>query len=217
MTTLITGGAGFIGSHLARLLSDETDEQIVCLDNFNDYYDPRLKRANAEQISALPNVEVIEGDFCDVDFTETLFRRREFDYVMHLGAYAGVRISVQRPLIYQQTNVGGTLSLLEAARQHPVSRFVIASSSTVYGMGADIPFDEDAPLGIPASPYGSTKRAAELLGFTYHALHGVPVACVRPFSVYGPALRPDLALTIFTSAIETGREFPLYGDGTFPT
>jgi UDP-glucuronate 4-epimerase len=214
VSTLITGGAGFIGSHLAELLSQQQDEPIVCLDNFNDYYDPMLKRANAERIGTLPCVDVIEGDFCDYVFTEELFAKHRFTYVLHLGAYAGVRISVERPAIYQQTNVGGTLSLLEAARRHPVSRFVLVSSSTVYGTGAGIPFEEDAPLGIPASPYGATKRAGELLGLTYHALHSVPVVCIRPFSVYGPGLRPDLALTIFTKAIEEGRELPLFGDGS---
>jgi UDP-glucuronate 4-epimerase len=121
---------------------------------------------------------------------------------------------VQDPAIYERVNVGGTLVLLEAVRQHPVRRFLLISSSTVYGRGAAIPFCEDAPLGIPASPYGATKRAAELLGLTYHQLHAVPVVCLRPFSVYGPRLRPDLALTIFTDAIEYERPFPLFGDGS---
>ena len=215
MSTLITGGAGFIGSHLATILSRQNESvSIVCLDNFNDYYDPLLKRANAECISQLPNVQVIEQDFCDFGAMKELFGTHQFENVVHLGAYAGVRVSVQQPEIYQKTNVGGTLSLLEAARQHPVKRFLLASSSTVYGTGADIPFDEDAPLGIPASPYGATKRAAELMGLTYHDLHSVPVVCLRPFSVYGPGLRPDLALTIFTKAILEGRELPLYGDGS---
>lgn len=219
MSTLITGGAGFIGSHLAEIMSrrlsaaGETDT-LVCLDNFNDYYDPALKRANATRITAMPHVEVIEGDFCDKEAMLALFADKKFRYVVHLGAYAGVRISVEQPFLYQQNNVGGTLSLLEAARHHPVERFLIASSSTVYGNGAKIPFEEDAPLGIPASPYGATKRAAELLGFTYHALHDVPVVCLRPFSVYGPGLRPDLALTIFTAAIESNRPLPLFGDGS---
>lgn len=218
MQILITGGAGFIGSHLATILSSQNaeagDSSIVCLDNFNDYYDPALKRANAERISKLPSVSMIEGDFCDFEFTQALFKQHKFTHVVHLGAYAGVRISVQRPAIYQQTNVGGTLSLLEAAREFPVSRFVFASSSTVYGTGAGIPFDEDAPLGIPASPYGATKRAGELMCLTYHDLHKVPTVCVRPFSVYGPGLRPDLALTIFTKAICNGDALPLFGDGS---
>lgn len=214
MSTLITGGAGFVGSHLAKIFSAEYDSPIVCLDNFNNYYDPALKRANAERISKIPQVEVVEGDFCDFEAMDQLFAKHKFEYVIHLGAYAGVRASVQMPAVYQHNNVGGTLSLLEAVRKHPVKRFVNTSSSTVYGTGAGIPFVEDAPLGIPASPYGATKRAAELMCFTYHALHGIPALTVRPFSVYGPGLRPDLALTIFTKAIESGTSFPLFGDGS---
>lgn len=215
MATLITGGAGFIGSHLAKIYSAQYDGPIVCLDNFNDYYDPALKRANADSIRSLPNIELLEADFCDADRMLQLFAEYKFEYVLHLGAYAGVRASVAMPYVYQVNNVGGTLSLLEAARKHPVKRFVLASSSTVYGTGAGIPFVEDAPLGVPASPYGATKRAAELLCFTYHQLHDVPAIAVRPFSVYGPGLRPDLALTIFTKAIDSGTSFPLYGDGSF--
>ena len=214
MPLLLTGGAGFIGSHLAERLLQVTDEPIVCLDNFNDYYDPALKRANAQVLQQHRQITVVEGDFCDLDFDRRLLRDHRIDHVVHLGAYAGVRYSVEQPQIYQQVNVGGTLALLEAVRQHPVQRFLLISSSTVYGRGAGIPFAEDAPLGIPASPYGATKRAAELLGLTYHQLHGVPVVCLRPFSVYGPRLRPDLALTIFATAIERGQTMPLYGDGS---
>ena len=214
MTILVTGGAGFIGSHLLELLAQQTDQALICLDDFNDYYDPRLKRANAALLGKLTAVKIVEGDFCDVAFTSELFATHQVRQVVHLGAYAGVRISVERPAIYQHTNVGGTLSLLEAARRHPVSRFLLVSSSTVYGTGAAVPFTEDEPLGIPASPYGATKRAAELLGLTYAELHCVPVVCLRPFSVYGPRLRPDLALTIFTAAVDSGRELPLYGDGS---
>ncbi|MCA9269014.1 MAG: GDP-mannose 4,6-dehydratase [Planctomycetales bacterium] len=214
MSILVTGGAGFIGSHLIEILLRQTDRPIVAIDNFNDYYDPRLKRANAAAFADHPQVSLIEGDFCDFAAMRELFASRKFEYVIHLGAYAGVRVSVETPAPYQVSNVGGTLSLLEAARAFPVKRFLLASSSTVYGTGAGIPFDEDAPLGIPASPYGATKRAAELLGLTYHQLHGVPVVVLRPFSVYGPRLRPDLAMTIFTKAIWEGRSFPLYGDGS---
>jgi UDP-glucuronate 4-epimerase len=214
LSTLITGGAGFVGSHLAKIYSAQYDQPIICLDNFNDYYDPALKRANAERISKIENVEVVEDDFTDHAAMDALFTKHKFEYVVHLGAYAGVRASVEMPAVYQHNNVGGTLSLLEAARHHPVKRFVNASSSTVYGTGAGIPFVEDDPLGIPASPYGATKRAAELMCLTYHDLHQVPTVTVRPFSVYGPGLRPDLALTIFPKAIESGAPFPLYGDGT---
>ena len=214
MAILVTGAAGFIGSHLIEILARRTNAPLVGLDNFNDYYDPALKRANAKSLQAVPQFTMIEGDFADFQFTRQLFDKHRFEQVIHLGAWAGVRISVERPRPYEQANVGGTLSLLEAARAFPVKRFLLASSSTVYGTGAGIPFDEDAPLGIPASPYGATKRAAERLGLTYHQLHGVPFVALRPFSVYGPRLRPDLAMTIFAKAIWEGRSFPLYGDGS---
>ena len=214
MAILVTGGAGFIGSHLIERLAAQTKSPIVCLDNFNDYYDPGLKRANVAALASLPQVAVVEASFCDPPVVERLFEQHEFEYVVHLGAYAGVRPSVARPLVYQKANVEGTLILLEAARRHPVKRFLLTSSSTVYGRGADAPFREDAPLGTPMSPYGATKRAAELLGLTYYDLHRTPVVCLRPFSVYGPRLRPDLAMTIFTAAIEKGRPLPLFGDGS---
>ncbi|MGY8767444.1 MAG: GDP-mannose 4,6-dehydratase [Pirellulales bacterium] len=214
MSVLITGGAGFIGSHLIEMMLTNTSDQLICLDNYNNYYDPELKRANVKAFEDNDQVTMIKGDFCDFDAMQKLFKDHNVASVIHLGAYAGVRVSVQNPRIYQQTNVGGTLSLLEAARNHPVDRFLLASSSTVYGKGAEIPFAEDASHGIPASPYGSTKRAAELMGLTYQQLHDVPVVCLRPFSVYGPRLRPDLALTIFAKAIHTGTSFPLFGDGS---
>ncbi|UUO05556.1 GDP-mannose 4,6-dehydratase [Blastopirellula sp. J2-11] len=214
MAILITGGAGFIGSHLIERLLVQSSDDLICLDNFNDYYDPALKRANAAQFDDQPRVTQIEADFCDPAAMESLFTEHQIQSVVHLGAYAGVRVSVAQPQLYQQTNVGGTLNLLETVRRHPVQRFLLASSSTVYGRGAAIPFAEDAPHGVPASPYGATKRAAELLGLTYAELHGTPVVCLRPFSVYGPRLRPDLALTIFAKAIHTGATIPLFGDGT---
>ena len=214
MSILVTGGAGFIGSHFIEYLIAHTDAPIVCLDSFNDYYDPAIKRRNIAEFAASPRVTVVEGDFCNNEAMRALFAQHHFEQVMHLGAYAGVRPSVERPLLYQKNNVEGSLVLLEAARAFPVQRFVFASSSTVYGGGATAPFREDAPLGVPLSPYGATKRAAELLGLTYHGLHGTPVVCIRPFSVYGPRLRPDLAMTIFAAAISTGRPLPLFGDGT---
>ena len=214
MSILVTGGAGFIGSHFVEYLLNRTEGPIVCLDSFNDYYDPALKRRNVEGFAGSPQVTVVEGDFCDCEAMRDLFARHRVQYVVHLGAYAGVRPSVERPLLYQKNNVEGTLVLLEAARAYPVRRFVSVSSSTVYGAGAAAPFREDAPLGVPLSPYGATKRAAELLALTYHGLHGVPAVCVRPFSVYGPRLRPDLAMVIFTAAIIEGRPLPLFGDGS---
>jgi UDP-glucuronate 4-epimerase len=214
MSILITGGAGFVGSHLIERLLRESNEHIVCIDNFNDYYDPALKRANVAGFKNHPRVTLLEQSFCDQSATRRVFAEHQIERVVHLGAYAGVRPSVARPLVYEENNVRGTLVLLEAAREFPVKRFLLISSSTVYGRGAGVPFDEDQPLGVPLSPYGATKRAAELLGLTYVDLHQVPVVCLRPFSVYGPRLRPDLAMTIFTESILTGRALPLFGDGS---
>ncbi|HJT30667.1 MAG TPA: GDP-mannose 4,6-dehydratase [Pirellulales bacterium] len=211
---LVTGGAGFIGSHFIERLLEEGRERIICLDNFNRFYNPDVKRANIAGFARDARVTLVEADFCEAAAMRQLFDDYHVSHVVHLGAYAGVRPSVADPMIYQQTNVGGTLALLEAARQHPVERFLVISSSTVYGQSAAAPFVEDAPLGVPLSPYGASKRAAEVFGWTYHGLHGVPVVCVRPFSVYGPRLRPDLALSIWTDAVESGRKLPLFGDGT---
>lgn len=214
MAILVTGGAGFIGSHLVERLLDRGWCPIICLDNFNDYYDPALKRANVQGFSSDSRVRIVEADLCDDKAMQRMFAQEKVTHVVHLGAYAGVRRSVEEPLLYERNNVFGTLSLLEAVRRHPVERFLLVSSSTIYGNGARSPFVEDAPLGVPTSPYGATKRAAELLGLTYWELHRVPVVCLRPFSVYGPRLRPDLAVSIFARKIAAGQPVPLFGDGS---
>lgn len=214
MSFLVTGGAGFIGSHLIERLLAIGDESIICLDNFNDFYDPAMKRKNIAAFARRPRVTLIEGDFCDAAAMRQLFETYRVSRVAHLGAYAGVRASVANPSIYERTNVGGTLALLEAARHSPVERFLLVSSSTVYGHAAMAPFVEDAPLGRPLSPYGASKRAAEIFAQTYFQLHQVPIICVRPFSVYGPRLRPDLALAVWTKAMLAEDALPLFGDGT---
>src|SRR5688572_14603053 len=142
MSILVTGGAGFIGSHFIELLLRNNRGPVVCLDNFNDYYDPRRKRKNIEGFSGDSRVTLVEADFCDEAVVERVFAEQKISAVVHLGAYAGVRISVERPLVYQRNNVGGTLVLLEVARKRPVERFLLVSSSTVYGQGADVPFCE---------------------------------------------------------------------------
>jgi UDP-glucuronate 4-epimerase len=215
MSVLVTGGAGFIGSHfIERLLASDRDAQVVCLDNFDDFYDPAQKRAAAAAFGASGRVKVVEGSFCEPAVVRPLFAQHDVRQVVHLGGYAGVRASMTMPLVYEEANVRGTLVLLEAARERPVERFVLVSSSTVYGAGCAVPFREDAPLGVPLSPYGVTKQAAELLGRHYHQVHGVPVVSLRPFSVYGPRMRPDLAMHVFATAITTGQPIPLFGDGT---
>jgi UDP-glucuronate 4-epimerase len=214
MNILVTGGAGFIGSRLIERLLRRTSVRATCLDEYNDYYSPAVKRANVAGFAGNERVQLVDASFCDASHMARLFDESRFTHVVHLGGYAGVRYSVENPHPYQAANVGGTLALLEAARRRPVERFLLASSSTVYGRDARAPFVEDAPLGTPLSPYGATKRAAELLGLTYCDLFRVPVVCIRPFSVYGPRLRPDLALSIFTEAILTDRPLPLFGDGS---
>ncbi len=214
MAVLVTGGAGFIGSHFIELLLAQTDEQVVCLDNYNDYYDPRLKRQNVEPFQKNPRVTMVDADFCDAAAMRRLFDEQPIQQVMHLGAYAGVRPSVERALTYVEANVMGTAALLEAARHKGVQRFVFASSSTVYGEGAAAPFREDAPQGVAFSPYGASKQAAENLCRTYQILHDLPMVICRPFSVYGPRLRPDLAMSIFTRAVLEGEPLPLFGDGS---
>jgi len=214
MTVLVTGGAGFIGSHLCRALVAAGYERIVVLDNFNPYYDPQLKRATAAELAVLPQLKIVEADFCDAPAMLRLFAAEQFEHVIHLGGSPGVPHSVKHPAEVLLNNVQGTLSLLEAARACPVQRFLFSSSSTVYGQGAKAPFVEDAPLGVPASPYGVSKRAAELLGLNYFRLHQVPFVSLRLFNVYGPRLRPELSLAVFASKILAGDKLPLYGDGS---
>lgn len=214
MAVLVTGGAGFVGSHLVERLLKEGFEPLIVLDNFNDYYDPRLKRATAAAWTSDERVRLVEGNYGDPDTVEPLFLEHGIRAVCHLAASPGVPASIVHPRQYMENNVVGTTVLLEAARRFPVERFLFASSSTVYGRGAAAPFVEDAPLGIPASPYGASKRAGEITGQTYWQLFNVPFVSLRFFNVYGPRLRPELALAVFTRAILTGTPMPLYGDGS---
>jgi UDP-glucuronate 4-epimerase len=214
MAILVTGGAGFIGSHLIERLLATTDQHVVALDNFNSFYDPAQKRRNLAAVSEHPRFTLVTGDITDESLVQTVWRTRAVSDVIHLAAHAGVRPSLERPLPYVDANVRGTLVLLEAARQHGCRRFLSASSATVYGNDAPVPFREDR-LGVtPASPYGVTKRAAELMCRLYHDLYGVPALSLRYFSVYGPRLRPDLAMMIFARAIREDRPLPLFGGGT---
>jgi len=214
MSILITGGAGFIGSHLVEHLLAASAEPLVVLDNFNDYYDPRLKRQNAAAWADNSRLTLIEGDYADPDTANRVLLEHEVRAICHLGASPGVPASLKHPRAFFENNAVGTVAMLEAARRHPVEKFLFASSSTVYGRGAAAPFVEDAPLGIPASPYGASKRAAEITGLTYHQLFALPFVSLRFFNVYGPRLRPELALAVFTRSILEGTPLPLYGDGS---
>ncbi|HOY45007.1 MAG TPA: GDP-mannose 4,6-dehydratase [bacterium] len=212
MHLLLTGGAGFIGSHFSRKLLDEGHE-VDCLDNFNTYYDPALKRENVQPFLDHPRYRLIEGDIVDWPAVERLFAERSYDSVVHLAARAGVRPSIREPLLYEQVNVLGTMHILEAARQHGVGRIVSASSSSVYGSNSKVPFSESDPVDHPISPYAATKKAGELMAFTWHHLYGLSISCMRFFTVYGPRQRPDMAIHKFARLICSGQPVPVFGDG----
>lgn len=214
MSILVTGGAGFIGSHVVERLVSETAEKVVVLDNFNSDYDPRLKQQNVARWAEDARIVVVTGDVGDAARIGPLLLEHDVRRIVHLAGSPGVRESVNDPRRYFENNVLATLTLLEAMRTLPIERMLYASSSTVYGRGAPIPFAEDGPLGVPLSPYGASKRAAEILALTYHGLHHSPVCVLRLFNVYGPRLRPELALSIFTSAVLKGESLPLFGDGS---
>jgi UDP-glucuronate 4-epimerase len=208
---LLTGGAGFIGSHVAEALLAEGCE-VTILDDFNDFYDPATKEAN---ISSFRDRVILEkGDIRDAGFIGEVFRRGEFDAVVHLAARAGVRPSIQDPRLYVSTNVDGTLNLLEACRAHGIKRFVFASSSSVYGVNKKVPFSESDPIERTISPYAATKIMGEQLCSNYSNLFGIRCVCLRFFTVYGPRQRPDLAIAKFTRKILAGEPIDQYGDGS---
>jgi UDP-glucuronate 4-epimerase len=210
MKILVTGGAGFIGSHVCQALLARGD-QVCVLDNFNDFYDPRLKQENLGQI---PHAKVVTGDLRDQALIRGLFADGKFDAVIHLAAMAGVRPSLENPLLYQDVNVRGTLLLLEELKQRPKTRFIFASSSSVYGSNERVPFREDEDIHHPVSPYAATKRAGELLAYTHHHLYGIPTSCLRFFTVYGPRQRPEMAIAKFTNAVIAKKPIPFFGDGS---
>lgn len=211
MRILVTGGAGFIGSHVAgRFLRDGHEIEII--DDFNDYYDPQIKRTNLVALGGA--VRVHEGDIRNRDFVQSVVTQGRFDAIIHLAARAGVRPSVKDPQLYIDTNITGTHHLLEAAHRNGVGRFLFASSSSVYGLAKKVPFTEDLALPQTLSPYAATKLAGEQLCGNYAHLYGMKVVCLRFFTVYGPGQRPDLAIHKFTAAIHCGQTIPQYGDGS---
>jgi len=213
MSVLVTGGAGFIGSHLLDALAAQ-GRRAVCLDNFNDYYPPALKRRNIRGALATGLVELVEGDICDLELCRRVFERHGVRRVVHLAARAGVRPSIEQPLLYERVNCAGTLNLLECAREAGVEMFVFGSSSSVYGVSTRVPFREDDPVEAPISPYAASKRAGELYCHVYHRLYGLPVVCLRFFTVYGPRQRPDLAISTFAARIMRGEPIQMFGDGS---
>ncbi len=210
---LVTGGAGFIGSHVVDWLLDAGVDRVVVLDDFNDFYDPAIKWNNIRLHRGYPAYRLVTGDIRDAGLLDQLAREETFDCVIHLAARAGVRPSLAEPRLYEQVNVAGTLNLLELARACGCRHFVFGSSSSVYGSPAQPPFREDAPLR-PISPYAATKCAGELLSHTYSHLYGLRVVCLRFFTVYGPRQRPDLAIHKFARSMLEHRPIPVYGDGS---
>jgi UDP-glucuronate 4-epimerase len=211
---LITGGAGFIGSHLVdRLLATDV-ESITVVDDFNDFYNPAIKRNNIREHKNDLRYNIHEVDIRDRAALEQVFNKSNFDCVVHLAARAGVRPSLAEPQLYTETNINGTVNLLELARKHNIKQFVFGSSSSVYGINAKVPFSEDDPIRQPISPYAATKGAGELLCHTYAHLYGLRCVCLRFFTVYGPRQRPDLAIHKFAKLISQHKPIPVFGDGT---
>ena len=211
---LITGGAGFIGSHLVDRLLSEGDWRITVVDDFNDFYSPSIKRDNIREHLTDQNYELVEADIRDYTALEKAFAETKFDGIVHLAARAGVRPSLKEPQLYVETNIDGTMNLLELARNHGVKQVVFGSSSSVYGVNEKVPFAEDDPIFNPISPYAATKAAGELLCHTYAHLYHMRIVCLRFFTVYGARQRPDLAIHKFAKLISEGRPIPVFGDGS---
>jgi UDP-glucuronate 4-epimerase len=211
MKVLVTGGAGFIGSHLVEKLLAAGHEAAI-LDDFNDFYDPQIKRANISAIAK--EIVAHDIDLRNGEKVAEVFRKQKFDAVAHLAARAGVRPSIQQPQLYYDTNVSGTLHLVDGARTSGVERFIFASSSSVYGAAKKVPFSEKEQLTQTLSPYAATKIAGEFLCSTYSHLYKMRVVALRYFTVYGARQRPDLAIHQFTRKIHAGKPIDQFGDGT---
>jgi UDP-glucuronate 4-epimerase len=213
MRTLVTGGAGFIGSHCVRALLEAGDD-VLCVDDFNDYYAPARKERNIASFLPHPAFRLVRADVSDYQALDAACGTFRPDRMLHLAARAGVRPSLEQPFLYETVNVKGTMTVLEMCRRHAVKTFVFASSSSVYGNQAKVPFSESDPVDRPISPYAATKRSTELLAYTYHHLYGIACTALRFFSVYGPAGRPDMAPWLFTEALLRDRPIVRYGDGS---
>src|SRR5712691_2164868 len=214
MNFLVTGGAGFIGSHVCERLL-QTGHSVWALDDLNAFYDPALKQRNLDALQALGKpFTFVKGDITYRPVLDRLFKGTRFDQIIHLAARAGVRPSLAEPALYQRVNVEGTVKLLESARGHGVKKITIASSSSVYGVNAKVPFSEDDPTFAAISPYAASKLACEALGHVYHHVYGMDVAMLRFFTVYGPRQRPALAIHKFAALIRDGKPVPVFGNGS---
>ena len=212
MKFLVTGGAGFIGSHVCERLL-RSGHAVWAFDDLNPFYDPQLKRRNLREIQALAKpFQFVHGDITDRATLDKLFKDTKFDQVVHLAARAGVRPSLQEPALYQRVNVEGTVNVLEAARCAGVRKITIASSSSVYGVNSKVPFSESDPIFSAISPYAASKLACEALGHVYHHVYGMDVVMLRFFTVYGQRQRPDLAIYKFAALLTAGKPIPVFGD-----
>ncbi len=211
---LVTGGAGFIGSHLARRLLDQ-GHRVVAVDEFNDYYDPVMKWDNIADLLPNPRFLLVQADIRDIETLRTLFTAEGFDIVVHLAARAGVRPSIADPALYVTSNVLGMQNMLELAREFGVSNFIYASSSSVYGGNVEFPFSETQNVDHPISPYAATKKSNEVQAACYSKLYHFPVSGLRLFTVYGPGGRPDMATRMFIEKLDRDEPIPMYGDGSF--
>src|ERR1700722_3442472 len=214
MNFLVTGGAGFIGSHVCeRLLRD--GHSVWAFDDLNPFYDPQFKQRNLREIQSLAKpFEFVHGDITDAAALAEIFSSVKFDQVIHLAARAGVRPSLEQPALYQRVNVEGTINVLEAARKSGVKKIILASSSSVYGLNSKVPFSESDPVITAISPYAASKLACEALGHVYHHIYKMDVTMLRFFTVYGPRQRPDLAIYKFAKLILAGKPIPVFGDGS---
>ena len=213
MKILVTGGAGFIGSHLIKKLLNK-GFSVVCIDNFNDYYDPQIKERNIKPFVNNPNFKLYREDIRNFEVLSKIFENERIDKIVHLAAMAGVRNSIKYPALYTEVNIPGTVNLLELVKKYKISNFVFASSSSVYGGNKKVPFSEDDPVNYPISPYAAAKKAGELICYTYHHLYHLNITCLRFFTVYGPAGRPDMAPYKFTRSVLAGDEILMFGDGS---
>ncbi len=213
MKVLVTGGAGFIGSHLSDFLLKEGNE-VVVIDSFNDYYDPKLKELNIAENLNNSSYKIYREDIRNFEKLEEIFIESKIDIIVHLAARAGVRPSIDDPILYEEVNLKGTQNILELARKYDIKKLVLASSSSVYGNNKKVPFSETDNVDFAISPYAATKKSNEVMGHVYHSLYNMNIIFLRFFTVYGPRQRPDLAINKFTSLILEDQEIPVYGDGT---
>jgi UDP-glucuronate 4-epimerase len=213
MNIVITGGAGFIGSHLCeKLLS--LGSKIICIDSFDDFYNPAIKEDNISEVTGSSHFKLYRSDITNPTQMEKIFSENSIDMVIHLAARAGVRPSIQNPLLYERVNILGTMNLLECCKKYNISKFIFASSSSVYGGNKKIPFSEKDNVDHPISPYAATKKAGELICHTYHNLYKISIFCLRFFTVYGPRQRPEMTIHKFTRQILKGEDIEIYGDGS---